>query len=130
MDKRIHASGSNPGRVQASQLHAALEHGLESEGEREGDLQCPSSPFRAKWGGGGVSALVVTNPEKVQLIQPPMTIMGRTLRRFPFSISVIIPGSVIGLAIWAGRPWAAPLDCPASTGQGEVEGRWRGGNPS
>ena len=44
-----------------------------------------------------VRTLVVTKPEKCQLIHPPMTIMGRTLVRFPLSISVIMEGSVIGL---------------------------------
>lgn len=30
----------------------------------------------------------MTNPEKAQLIHPPITIMGRTLVRFPFIMSV------------------------------------------
>ncbi|TNN56645.1 hypothetical protein EYF80_033182 [Liparis tanakae] len=30
----------------------------------------------------------MTNPENAQLIQPPITIMGSTLVRFPFIISV------------------------------------------
>ena len=46
---------------------------------------------------------VVTKPLKCQLIQPPMTIMGRTLVRLPFSMSVIIEGSVIGLGAGAAR---------------------------
>ena len=44
-----------------------------------------------------IHPLVVTKPEKCQLIQPPMTIMGSTLVRLPLSISVIMEGSVIGL---------------------------------
>jgi len=39
---------------------------------------------------------VVTNPEKCQLIHPPTTIMGTILVMFPFTISVIMLGSVIG----------------------------------
>lgn len=35
----------------------------------------------------------MTNPEKVQLIHPPMTIMGRMFVRLPFNMSVIIDGS-------------------------------------
>ncbi len=41
-----------------------------------------------------VGALLVTNPEKVQLIQPPMRIMGSTLVTFPFIMSVSMLGSV------------------------------------
>jgi hypothetical protein len=41
--------------------------------------------------------LVVTKPEKCQLIQPPTTIMGTMLVMFPFSMSVIMLGSVMGL---------------------------------
>lgn len=33
---------------------------------------------------------LMTNPEKAQLIHPPIRIMGRTLVRFPFIMSVII----------------------------------------
>ena len=44
----------------------------------------------------GKGTLVVMNPENVQLIQPPMTIMGRTLVRFPFNMSIIMVGSCIG----------------------------------
>jgi len=44
----------------------------------------------------GNGTLVVRKPEKAQLIQPPMTIMGKTLVRFPFIMSVIMEGSVIG----------------------------------
>jgi len=40
---------------------------------------------------------VVTKPEKCQLIQPPTTIMGTMLVMFPFSMSVIMLGSVMGL---------------------------------
>lgn len=39
--------------------------------------------------------LLVTNPENVILIQPPMRIIGRTLVTFPFIISVSMVGSVI-----------------------------------
>ena len=39
--------------------------------------------------------LLVKNPEKAQLIQPPMMIMGKTLVTLPFNISVIMLGSVI-----------------------------------
>ena len=45
----------------------------------------------------GKGTLVVTKPEKCQLIQPPMTIMGSTLVRLPLSMSVIMDGSVMGL---------------------------------
>ena len=45
----------------------------------------------------GLITLVVTKPLKCQLIQPPITIIGNTFVRFPFSMSVIIEGSVIGL---------------------------------
>ena len=41
-----------------------------------------------------VRLLLVTNPEKVQLIQPPMRIMGSTLVTFPFIMSVSMLGSV------------------------------------
>lgn len=41
-----------------------------------------------------VEILLVTNPEKVQLIQPPMRIMGSTLVTFPFIMSVNMLGSV------------------------------------
>jgi hypothetical protein len=41
--------------------------------------------------------LVVTKPEKCQLIQPPTTIMGTMLVMFVLSMSVIMLGSVIGL---------------------------------
>jgi hypothetical protein len=51
------------------------------------------------------STLVVTNPLKCQLIQPPMTIMGRTLVKLPFSMSVIIEGSVIGFGAGAARAY-------------------------
>lgn len=37
--------------------------------------------------------LLVTNPENVMLIQPPMRIIGRTLVTFPFIISVSMVGS-------------------------------------
>lgn len=37
--------------------------------------------------------LLVTNPENVMLIQPPMRIIGRTLVTFPFIISVNMVGS-------------------------------------
>ena len=36
---------------------------------------------------------LMTNPEKAQLIQPPIRIMGRTLVRLPFIMSVSIPES-------------------------------------
>lgn len=39
--------------------------------------------------------LLVTNPEKVQLIQPPIRIMGRTLVTLPFIMSVNMLGSVV-----------------------------------
>lgn len=39
--------------------------------------------------------LLVMNPENIQLIQPPIIIMGKTLVRLLLSISVIIVGSVI-----------------------------------
>ena len=44
----------------------------------------------------GNGTLVVTNPEKCQLIHPPTTTMGTMLVKFPLSISVIMLGSVIG----------------------------------
>ncbi|KAH9415102.1 hypothetical protein DERP_006190 [Dermatophagoides pteronyssinus] len=44
----------------------------------------------------GNGTLVVTKPENVQLIQPPINIIGNTFVMFPFNISVIIDGSVIG----------------------------------
>jgi hypothetical protein len=47
--------------------------------------------------------ILVTNPEKAQLIHPPIIIMGRTLVMFPFSISVIALESVIGLVVGAAR---------------------------
>lgn len=37
--------------------------------------------------------LLVTNPEKVQLIQPPIRIMGRTFVTLPFIMSVNMLGS-------------------------------------
>ena len=37
---------------------------------------------------------LVMKPEKVQLIQPPIIIIGRTLVKVPFIISMAIPGSV------------------------------------
>ena len=37
--------------------------------------------------------LLVTNPEKVQLIQPPIRIMGSTLVTLPFIMSVSMLGS-------------------------------------
>ena len=40
--------------------------------------------------------LLVRKPEKAQLIQPPITIIGSMFVRFPFIISVIIDGSVTG----------------------------------
>jgi len=55
--------------------------------------------------GRGFHTFVVTKPLKCQLIHPPMTIMGRTLVRLPFSMSVIIEGSVIGLGAGAARAW-------------------------
>lgn len=39
--------------------------------------------------------LLVRNPEKAQLIHPPIMIIGRTLVTFPFNISVIIVGSTV-----------------------------------
>lgn len=48
----------------------------------------------AQLAASGVRALLVTNPEKVQLIQPPMRIMGSTLVTFPFIMSVSMLGSV------------------------------------
>lgn len=44
-----------------------------------------------------VQTFVVTKPEKCQLIHPPTTTMGTIEVRFPFSISVIMEGSIIGL---------------------------------
>lgn len=38
--------------------------------------------------------LLVTNPEKVQLIHPPMRIMGSTFVTLPFIMSVSMLGSV------------------------------------
>lgn len=40
--------------------------------------------------------VLVKNPLNIQLIHPPMTIIGRTLVTLPFNMSVIILGSVIG----------------------------------
>lgn len=37
--------------------------------------------------------LLVINPEKCQLIHPPINIIGNTLVKFPFAISTIIVGS-------------------------------------
>ena len=37
-----------------------------------------------------IITLVVTNPEKYKLIQPPTTTMGTTEVRFTFNISVIM----------------------------------------
>lgn len=45
----------------------------------------------------GLVYLLVKNPEKAQLIQPPMTIIGRTLVMLPFIMSVIIVGSDKGM---------------------------------
>lgn len=42
----------------------------------------------------GVMYLLVTNPEKVQLIHPPMRIMGSTFVTLPFIMSVSMLGSV------------------------------------
>ena len=47
--------------------------------------------------------VLVTNPEKAQLIHPPMIIIGKTLVTFPLSISVIAFGSVMGLVVGAAR---------------------------
>lgn len=63
----------------------------------------------------GNGTRVVTNPENVQLIHPPIKIMGRTLVTFPLSMSVIMEGSVIGLGAC---PWgllAATLKYPVSS---------------
>lgn len=38
----------------------------------------------------GLLHSLVTNPEKAQLIHPPIKIIGRTLVRFPFIMSVIM----------------------------------------
>lgn len=46
-----------------------------------------------KW---GAKDTLVTKPEKVQLIQPPMAIMGSMLVSCPLSISTIMLGSVMG----------------------------------
>ena len=51
------------------------------------------NPLEAKL----ADTFVVTNPEKCQLIQPPTTIMGTMLVMLPFTMSVIMLGSVIGL---------------------------------
>lgn len=40
-----------------------------------------------------METLLVTNPEKVQLIHPPMRIMGSTLVTLPFIMSVSMLGS-------------------------------------
>lgn len=40
--------------------------------------------------------LLVTKPENVQLIHPPMTIIGKTFVKLPFTMSVMTLGSVIG----------------------------------
>ena len=53
----------------------------------------------------GNGTFVVTNPEKCQLIHPPMTIMGKNTVRLPFSMSVIMLGSVMGLGGAAARFW-------------------------
>ena len=37
--------------------------------------------------------LLVINPEKCQLIHPPIRIIGKTLVKFPFAISTIMVGS-------------------------------------
>ena len=50
-----------------------------------------------------MTVLLVTKPENVQLIQPPIRIMGSTFVRFPFSISVIMFGSVIGFCATGAR---------------------------
>jgi hypothetical protein len=39
--------------------------------------------------------LLVRKPEKAQLIHPPITIMGNTLVKLPFIISVIMEGSAM-----------------------------------
>ena len=44
----------------------------------------------------GNGTLVVTKPENVQLIQPPISSIGSTLVTLPFSMSDIAVGSVIG----------------------------------
>lgn len=43
------------------------------------------------------------NPENIQLIQPPIMIMGSTLVTLPLSMSVIMLGSVIMFWVTAGR---------------------------
>lgn len=112
---------SLPGSIQWKQLYSLLQHGLEAQSEREGNLSCvkkvqkelpcktisylvarqTKSHFCAchimhhklqdLW---WVRSLLVTNPEKVQFIQPPMRIMGSTLVTFPFIMSVSMLGSV------------------------------------
>ena len=49
--------------------------------------------------------LLVTKPEKAQLIHPPIMIMGKTLVTLPFNMSLIALGSVIGLVAGAGLFW-------------------------
>ena len=48
-------------------------------------------------------SLLVTNPENIQLIQPPIRTMGSTLVTLPFNMSVIMVGSVIGFCDTGGR---------------------------
>merc|ERR1712135_249655 len=61
----------------------------------------------------GKGTLVVMKPLKVQLIHPPITIMGRTLVRLPLSMSIIIVGSCMGFL--GGAEGLSTLSTPVSS---------------
>ena len=75
-------------------LDASLKHSLEPQSQWEGNLRSGLKIIVCQL---TIYTLVVTKPEKCQLIQPPTTTMGTIEVRFPFNISVIMLGSIIGL---------------------------------
>ena len=77
-------------------LDASLKHSLEPQSQWKGNLRSGLKIFVSQLT-IHIHTLVVTKPEKCQLIQPPTTTMGTIEVRFPFNISVIMLGSIIGL---------------------------------
>lgn len=93
-----------PRCIQWQKLYSLLQHRLEAQGKWERNLSCKKQnkpqlivniiQYTRQNIYQGVMYLLVTNPEKVQLIHPPMRIMGSTFVTLPFIMSVSMLGSV------------------------------------